>query len=337
MAAQDPYWEWIATELAHPDGRANGGEPCVSCQEPVPAGSAWILLDRHVCSSRCNRNLKARTKRRHKKAGEGPPPPPADPYVGRDPYLFETWPVSDADGELPYDFLGWGPKPGDIVERDGSITAYGVPHASYLEFYSTRATEGRALNVIEALHVATGSFQHFEPASVRSLGIRWGVYAPNGSRISDELSTADGSEWEWVQETIRDIDDNGVEYSWQAQLCLPRVRPGSRWNHTMWTPIFAERSARRHRTSSTTGRHGRRLRMYGSDGTIERIDPLEVFVEDGWICQICGDAVDEGRSHPDPFSASLDHTVPLAAGGRHTRANVQLAHLQCNIRKGAKT
>jgi 5-methylcytosine-specific restriction endonuclease McrA len=35
--------------------------------------------------------------------------------------------------------------------------------------------------------------------------------------------------------------------------------------------------------------------------------------------------------HPHPLSASLDHLVPLSAGGVHAPDNVALAHLRCNI------
>lgn len=66
----------------------------------------------------------------------------------------------------------------------------------------------------------------------------------------------------------------------------------------------------------------------------DSIDVMAVFERDAWICQICGHAVDSLLPHPHPFSKSLDHIVPLAAGGGHTWGNVQLAHLSCNIRKG---
>ena len=74
--------------------------------------------------------------------------------------------------------------------------------------------------------------------------------------------------------------------------------------------------------------------MRRTDGAIERIDPLEVFEADGWICQLCTKPVDPTRSHPDMESASLDHIIALAAGGTHSRVNVQTSHLQCNIVKG---
>jgi 5-methylcytosine-specific restriction endonuclease McrA len=70
------------------------------------------------------------------------------------------------------------------------------------------------------------------------------------------------------------------------------------------------------------------------EATVERIDPLAVYARDGWICQICRSPVDHGRDWPDMWCATLDHRVPLTAGGAHTLDNVQLAHWICKLRKG---
>jgi 5-methylcytosine-specific restriction endonuclease McrA len=69
---------------------------------------------------------------------------------------------------------------------------------------------------------------------------------------------------------------------------------------------------------------------------VEKIDRLEIFERDHWRCGLCRERVGKKLSWPHPRSASLDHVVPLVAGGSHTRANVQLAHLECNIRKNAR-
>lgn len=62
----------------------------------------------------------------------------------------------------------------------------------------------------------------------------------------------------------------------------------------------------------------------------------EIAQRDGWRCGICGGKVDPALSWPDPWSISIDHVVPFAEGGDDTKANVQLAHLRCNVVKGAK-
>lgn len=68
----------------------------------------------------------------------------------------------------------------------------------------------------------------------------------------------------------------------------------------------------------------------------ERIFRSRIYERDRWTCQLCHRHVDRQLSYPNPWSASLDHVVPLAVGGEHTAANVQLAHLRCNLRKGAR-
>lgn len=78
----------------------------------------------------------------------------------------------------------------------------------------------------------------------------------------------------------------------------------------------------------------RRIKM--AKATIEVFDPIEIFERDEWICGICEAPVDTALVFPHPMSKSLDHIEPIALGGEHSRANTQLAHLGCNIRKGAR-
>lgn len=58
---------------------------------------------------------------------------------------------------------------------------------------------------------------------------------------------------------------------------------------------------------------------------VEAVDPLEVFVRDAGVCGIC-DA-------PVVGDYTIDHITPLARGGEHSYANVQLAHPSCNFSK----
>lgn len=62
----------------------------------------------------------------------------------------------------------------------------------------------------------------------------------------------------------------------------------------------------------------------------------DVFERDGWVCGLCDESVSPDAVYPDPLSASLDHVVPLSRGGAHSFSNSQLAHLSCNVRKGAR-
>lgn len=69
---------------------------------------------------------------------------------------------------------------------------------------------------------------------------------------------------------------------------------------------------------------------------VEPIKNIVVFDRDRWVCQICKQVVDVNLEYPHPFSASLDHVIPLSKGGTHTMDNIQLAHLVCNVKKHAK-
>lgn len=66
---------------------------------------------------------------------------------------------------------------------------------------------------------------------------------------------------------------------------------------------------------------------------MESVTSAEIYERDGWICGICKDPVDPEAMWPDQMSASLDHIIPLAKGGAHSRENVQCSHWLCNSRK----
>lgn len=80
--------------------------------------------------------------------------------------------------------------------------------------------------------------------------------------------------------------------------------------------------------------HRKRARRFGV--RYEPIKPLTIYERDRWKCGLCGKRVDQQRVYPDPLSPSLDHVVPLSLGGHHEPANVQCAHLFCNVAKGAR-
>jgi 5-methylcytosine-specific restriction endonuclease McrA len=63
---------------------------------------------------------------------------------------------------------------------------------------------------------------------------------------------------------------------------------------------------------------------------VEAVDPRVVFDRAKGICGICQREVDVTSRW------EVDHIVPIAEGGVHAYANVQLAHGRCNRAKGAK-
>lgn len=53
------------------------------------------------------------------------------------------------------------------------------------------------------------------------------------------------------------------------------------------------------------------------------------------VCWLCGEIIDNKLDWPDPMSYSIDHVVPLSAGGAELdQANMRDAHLKCNQRRG---
>lgn len=80
-----------------------------------------------------------------------------------------------------------------------------------------------------------------------------------------------------------------------------------------------------------------RRKMREDSTRAEPVYRKKVYARDQWRCQLCHRKVSKARTYPDPLSPSLDHIVPLADGGEHSMANVQLAHLRCNVLKGARS
>lgn len=76
----------------------------------------------------------------------------------------------------------------------------------------------------------------------------------------------------------------------------------------------------------------RRARLRGV--TVEFFDRREIFERDDWTCGICNEAVDPDAALFSDRYPTIDHVIPIARGGEHSRANVQTACLLCNMRKG---
>ena len=83
------------------------------------------------------------------------------------------------------------------------------------------------------------------------------------------------------------------------------------------------------------GKSTRRARLQGA--RTETFDPQEVFDRDRWICHLCNRPTLRTVAVPHPRAATLDHLVPLAKGGEHSRANTACACFDCNVRKGDRT
>ncbi len=87
------------------------------------------------------------------------------------------------------------------------------------------------------------------------------------------------------------------------------------------TKDWVKRNPEKARELDTTKRHRRR-----GATVVEKVDPAYIYKRDGGKCGICGKRVAKK-------DVSLDHIEPVSAGGVHSNANVQLAHLVCNSRR----
>ena len=106
-----------------------------------------------------------------------------------------------------------------------------------------------------------------------------------------------------------------------------------------WKARNREINGREPSTWNDTGRdayHRRRARQRDTK-TGSPVRREAIGFRDGWICQICLESVDPALAYPDPRSPSLEHVVPLSRGGAHDPSNVVIAHLRCNLSKGART
>jgi hypothetical protein len=330
------HWLYQAADPARSSGLPGARPSCEVCSQPIPGTAP---LDTLVCSARCH-HADVRAFLAAELAGRTPLGSDDAPDGDRgDPLVFGT----DLTRVFPYDYLGTGPRPGDTVDRHGSTTIYQPANhppelldrvvacvADHPDTEHTRYLLDAALNAVDAVHVQTG-------VTARIWGVGARIWHRDGTPLApSEPFTADGGTWVWHHELIRDVDENDVDTpTWRAWVCLPHPTP-DRWEPTLWSPRFQARSEQRRRITESTARHARRLRKMGPDGTLERIDPRQIYERDGWICQLCKDPIGPELAWPHLQSASLDHIVALAANGSHTEANVQASHLICNIRKGAR-
>lgn len=70
-----------------------------------------------------------------------------------------------------------------------------------------------------------------------------------------------------------------------------------------------------------------------SEGFVEEVPYDDIYTRDGGICQICGLPVHPVKNVDDNWDGTIDHIIPLSAGGEHSFANCQLAHRICNSLK----
>jgi 5-methylcytosine-specific restriction endonuclease McrA len=87
----------------------------------------------------------------------------------------------------------------------------------------------------------------------------------------------------------------------------------------------AKKTRRKH------GKYQRKVRIKSQPSEVVTVAFL--IQRDKGMCRLCGKAVDRKASVPHVESPTIDHVIPLAKGGAHTKANTQLVHYGCNMSK----
>lgn len=76
-----------------------------------------------------------------------------------------------------------------------------------------------------------------------------------------------------------------------------------------------------------------------SSGNTFKISPKkrrEIYVRDGWTCQLCAHPVNADEHYLSDYAASLDHIIPQALQlvPDHSPSNLRLVHRWCNSSRG---
>jgi 5-methylcytosine-specific restriction endonuclease McrA len=60
---------------------------------------------------------------------------------------------------------------------------------------------------------------------------------------------------------------------------------------------------------------------------------IEIAERDGWKCHLCSGRVDRRMAPTANRGPTIDHLVPISAGGMDEPSNVALAHRSCNVQR----
>lgn len=102
-----------------------------------------------------------------------------------------------------------------------------------------------------------------------------------------------------------------------------------RWFEENRERAYAQARERNRLNPEARNERYRRRRARIAGATVERVDYRAILRRDGHWCYLCQQTVASG-------DVSFDHVVPISRGGAHSRENIRVTHLTCNLRKAAK-
>jgi hypothetical protein len=130
---------------------------------------------------------------------------------------------------------------------------------------------------------------------------------------------------QWKASRFRQCDACGKEYA--PSNPMGRMRT---WCSDECQQELERRKRQTEAYKEAARRHKDRRRARKRNAYVAPVSRKMIYERDKWICQLCGGKVHKNRMVPHPKAPVLDHVIPLACGGTHEPANVQLAHFLCN-------
>lgn len=126
------------------------------------------------------------------------------------------------------------------------------------------------------------------------------------------------------KEAIKERERRRYEQNREGILAKNRARRLARLDEA----LARERAYNKaHPERNRTASRNRKAKVRGA--FVESVSRAVLFKRDRGICQLC-------HRRMTMRQASVDHIVPISLGGKHSYENTQVAHLRCNVRKGAK-
>ena len=124
------------------------------------------------------------------------------------------------------------------------------------------------------------------------------------------------------------------------EFTLRELRESNPWNFSD-SPTFCSLSCS-HRYHGRISKHRRREKKRAGDCDLSL---RELDERDNHTCYLCGGQTDwndyrvdgSGNFVAGDMYPSMDHVIPLVAGGTHTHGNLRIAHRLCNALKGDRS
>ena len=128
--------------------------------------------------------------------------------------------------------------------------------------------------------------------------------------------------------TLRDyVEENDLKYAQNPGYCSAECRK-----------LAKKAKEKERRKLRAPDNHRARARKFGCEYETG-ITLKKLVARDGLTCALCGELCDwndrDYSKYCGPLYPSIDHIIPMAKGGGHTWANVQVAHIICNSKKAA--